>query len=183
MPHELFEDVDIWNSTVTQLLEDMETHQHEPNFISYELLDQTKIDPNSIDILQEGEKLIQKLVEHQDISADSIERQLRQLDVKFDSAIISKLEKVVETPVVDGVVIIKAEMEELADLVRESAFESHTQKEQSKKNTIQGQQEAADNDILFDEVFQGEMRDSYANVRTSVTPDKADNTKPDEGGS
>lgn len=58
VPHELFENTDIWNQTVTQLLEDMDQNQHEPNFISYELLDQKKSDPSRIDILEEGEKLI-----------------------------------------------------------------------------------------------------------------------------
>jgi hypothetical protein len=35
---------------------------------------------------------------------------------------------------------------------------------------------------MFDEVFEGEMRDSYANVRTGASPTLA-KTQPDEGGS
>lgn len=72
-------------------------------------------------------------------------------------------------------------MDFLADIVREAAYEKNTKKDQTKQNTIQGQQEAADNDILFDEVFEGEMRDSYGKVR--VSPDKQFVASPDEGGS
>jgi len=45
--------------------------------------------------------------------------------------LISKLDKVVECPIVDGVDVNKAEMDDLAEIVREAAYEKNRKKDHS----------------------------------------------------
>jgi hypothetical protein len=51
------------------------------------------------------------------------------LNLQFDAGLISKLDKVVECPTVDGVGINNAEMDDLAEIVREAAYEKNRKKD------------------------------------------------------
>jgi hypothetical protein len=52
--------------------------------------------------------------------------------------LISKLDKVVECPIVDNVEINKAEMDDLAEIVREAAYEKNRKKDSDKAKTSYG---------------------------------------------
>ena len=51
------------------------------------------------------------------------------MNVQFNSGLISELDKVVDCPTVDGVGINKAEMDDLAEIVREAAYEKNRMKD------------------------------------------------------
>ena len=56
-------------------------------------------------------------------------------------------------------------MDDLAEIVREAAYEKNRKKDSDKAKTSYGHQQAADNDIMFDDL---DMREPYTNARDPV---------------
>ena len=56
------------------LLREHEANEHTPNYINYSLLEMQ--DPDSLDIVKEGEKLLEALDKHKNVSGDSVQNQI-----------------------------------------------------------------------------------------------------------
>ena len=56
------------------MLREHEANEHTPNYINYSLLEMQ--DPESLDIVMEGEKLLISLAKHKNVSGDSVQNQI-----------------------------------------------------------------------------------------------------------
>ena len=113
-----------------------------------------KTDPSRLDILEQGQLLVEELNRYSDVSSKSLEKQVSQLSLHFDQAVVTQLDKVVDCPAIDGVVLNTQELNELSDIIREAAYEKNRQKEskvQSGKNMKhQHKEESSTLDLLSD---------------------------------
>lgn len=74
-------------------------------YINYDMLE-----VKSQDIIANGEQVMNELDKHKDVSFEIVCSQMAQLNLKFDSKVVTMINKVVECQRVDGVVIDEAEL-------------------------------------------------------------------------
>lgn len=87
-------------------------------YINYDMLES-----KSQDIIANGEQVMNELDKHKDVSFDIVAGQMAQLNLKFDSKVVSMINKVVECQRVDGVVIDEAELQSLGEMIKEAGVE------------------------------------------------------------
>ena len=87
-------------------------------YINYDMLES-----KSQDIIANGEQVMNELDKHKDVSFDIVAGQMAQLNLKFDSKVVTMINKVVECQRVEGVVIDEAELQALGDMIKEAGVE------------------------------------------------------------
>ena len=113
------------------LLDKFEQNMEVANFINYDMLECK--DPNAFDTIAVGEALLGELDQHKEVSASRTLAHINSLGLVFNNSLIKQLSNIASCNRIDGIEIDQNELENLAEMIKESSKPS---KEVNVKNSL-----------------------------------------------